>query len=55
MRREARELRIRGVFKAGDTGVFVDAMESYFSLTAQRRGDALERYRTENTGQRRDE
>jgi transmembrane sensor len=39
---EARNLRISGVFKAGDTGAFVDAMESYFSLTAQHRDDAIE-------------
>lgn len=38
---EARDLRISGVFKAGDTGAFVDAMESYFDLNAAHREDAI--------------
>jgi transmembrane sensor len=37
----AAQLRISGVFKAGDTAAFVDAMRSYFGLTALRREDAI--------------
>jgi len=37
----AAQLRISGVFKAGDTAAFVDAMQSYFGLTALRREDAI--------------
>ena len=33
----ARDLRISGVFRAGDSGAFVDAMESYFDLSAVHR------------------
>lgn len=38
---QARELRISGVFKAGDTSAFVDAMQSYFSLAAVRQNEAI--------------
>lgn len=38
---KARDLRISGVFKAGDTGAFVDAMESYFDLSAVHGEDAV--------------
>jgi transmembrane sensor len=34
-------LHISGVFKAGDTAAFVDAMQSYFALTAQQQEDAI--------------
>ena len=37
----ASDLHISGVFKAGDTAAFVDAMQSYFALTAQRQEDAV--------------
>src|SRR5262249_23629329 len=37
----AADLRVSGVFKAGDTEAFVDAMESYFSLDAARGEDAI--------------
>lgn len=38
---KARDLRISGVFKAGDTRAFVEAMESLFPLAASRRQDAI--------------
>lgn len=38
---KARDLRISGVFKAGDTGAFVDAMENDFDLKAVHREDAI--------------
>jgi transmembrane sensor len=38
---EANELRVAGVFKAGDTVAFVDAMTSYFPLLASHEGEAV--------------
>ena len=38
---KASDLPISGVFKAGDTSAFVDAMARYFPLTAVRREDAI--------------
>jgi transmembrane sensor len=35
------ELRVSGVFKAGDTSAFVDAMKSYFPVTAARQPNAV--------------
>jgi transmembrane sensor len=37
----ARELRVSGVFKAGDTTAFVEAMESLFPVVALRRTDSI--------------
>ena len=37
----ARELRVSGVFKAGDTPAFVEAMESLFPVVASRHPDAI--------------
>ena len=37
----ARELRVSGVFKAGDTPAFVEAMESLFPVVALRHPDAI--------------
>jgi transmembrane sensor len=38
---KANDLHISGVFKAGDTTAFVDAMQSYFALTAERQENAI--------------
>jgi transmembrane sensor len=38
---EANELRVAGVFKAGDTRAFVDAMKSYFPVSVSHRTDAV--------------
>lgn len=38
---EANELRVAGVFKAGDTAAFVDAMRSYFPLTVTHQPNAV--------------
>lgn len=38
---EANELRVGGVFRAGDTVAFVDAMKSYFPLTVSQQPDAV--------------
>jgi transmembrane sensor len=37
----ARELRVSGVFKAGDTSAFVEAMESLFPVVVLRRADSI--------------
>jgi transmembrane sensor len=38
---EANELRVGGVFKAGDTMAFVDAMQSYFPLAVSHESNAV--------------
>jgi len=38
---QAGDLHISGVFRAGDTSAFVDAMEIYFPLAAVRKEDAI--------------
>ena len=38
---EANELRVAGVFKAGDTRAFVDAMKSYLPLSVSHQTDAV--------------
>ena len=38
---EANELRVGGVFRAGDTTAFVDAMISYFPVTVTHQADAV--------------
>jgi transmembrane sensor len=38
---KANELRVGGVFKAGDTNAFVDAMKSYFPLTVTHQSRAV--------------
>lgn len=48
----ARELRISGVFKAGDTRAFVNAMEELFPLVATRRHDAISLRIRENNAAR---
>lgn len=37
----AAELRVSGVFRAGDTAAFLEAMKAYFPVTDQRRSDAI--------------
>jgi transmembrane sensor len=37
----ARELRVSGVFKAGDTSAFVEAMESLFPIVVLRRQESI--------------
>lgn len=37
----AAELRVSGVFKAGDTAAFLEAIKAYFPVTDERRADAV--------------
>jgi transmembrane sensor len=47
----AQSLRISGVFRAGDTGAFVEALELYFPITAEQAGGSIT-IRLRSPGQR---